>query len=298
MRRRSGLALIASGMAALAFAGRATPGLPVGMIGATPWQMDDPRFGGFSAIHVTADGLRFTALSDRGAFTIGAFRRDSGGSILSVRAEPLRLLRGLGVSPLRGNRRDAEGIAITRGGTVYVSFEGVEAARVLRYARIDGPAENLPTPDRFASFGLNVALEALAVAPDGTLYTLPERPAPDGVFPVWRFMGGIWDQPFGIPATDSWRAVAAEVGPDGRFYLLERGFHGLAGFATRLRRFDLSDKGVTASRTLVETEAGLHDNLEGLSVWRGPQGLVATMISDNNFRFFQRTEIVEYLLPD
>jgi hypothetical protein len=48
---------------------------------------------------------------------------------------------------------------------------------------------------------------------------------------------------------------------------------------------------------LVDTPAGTHDNLEGLSVWRGPRGLVATMISDDNFRFFQTTEIVEYALP-
>jgi hypothetical protein len=284
-------------MAALALAGRATPALPAGLIGAFRWQMDDPRFGGFSAIHVTTDGLRFVALSDRGAYALGAFRRDRDGRILSIRAEPLRLLRGLGVSPLRGSRSDAEGIAVTPGGTVYVSFEGIEAARVLRYARINGPAENLPTPDAFERFGLNVALEALAVAADGTLYTLPERPDAGG-FPVWRFRDGAWDQPFALPADRGWLAVSAEVGPDGRFYLLERAFHGLAGFAARLRRFDLAETGLTGGRTLVETEPGMHDNLEGLSLWRGQQGMVATMISDDNFRFFQRTEIVEYLLPD
>lgn len=297
MRRRSGLTLIAGGLATLALAGRATPAFPAGPLGVYRWRMDDPRFGGFSAIHVSADGLRFIAVSDRGAFTTGAFRRDAGGRIAGVKAAPMRLLRGLGVSPLRAERRDSEGIAVTPGGTVYISFEGVEAARVLRYARIDGPAENLPTPAAFSTFGLNTALEALAVAADGTLYTLPEVPV-GAAFPVWRFRDGAWDQPFAIPASDSYRAVSAEIGPDGRFYLLERRFHGLAGFASRLRRFEMTKAGPTDARVVIETAPGQHDNLEGLSLWRGPEGLVATMISDDNFRFFQRTEIVEYLLPD
>jgi hypothetical protein len=295
MRRRSGLALIAGGLATLAFTGRAMSAQ--GFLGAFRWWTKDPRFGGFSAIHVSADGRRFIAVTDRGAFTTCTIRRGPQGQIEGVAAAPLRLLRGKGVTPLHGDRRDSEGIAVTPGGTVFISFEGVEEARVLRYARIDGPAENLPTPGAFATFGLNSALEALAVAADGTLFTLPEAPV-KGIFPVWRFRNGVWDQPFGIPAAGGYLAVSAEVGPDGRFYLLERGFHGLAGFSSRLRRFDLSETGLTGARTLIETEAGQHDNLEGLSVWRGPQGLVATMISDDNFRFFQRTEIVEYLLPD
>lgn len=260
--------------------------------------MEDRRFGGLSAIQVSPDGLRFIALTDRGSYTIGTFRRDGEGRIASVSAAPFRPLRGLGVSPLRGGQNDSEGIAVASDGTVYVSFEGKGAARVMRYGRIDGPAAKLPTPDAFAAFGLNTALEALAVAEDGTLYTLPEVAGKGGRFPVWRFRAGAWDQPFSIAASGGFLAVSADIGPDRRFYLLERNFHGLGGFASRLRRFDLSDAGLSGERVLIETRAGQHDNLEGLSVWRGAQGLVATMISDDNFRFFQRTEIVEYVLPD
>lgn len=39
----------------------------------------------------------------------------------------------------------------------------------------------------------------------------------------------------------------------------------------------------------------MHDNLEGISVWQDPDGRIRlTMISDDNFMVFQRTEIVEY----
>ena len=41
--------------------------------------------------------------------------------------------------------------------------------------------------------------------------------------------------------------------------------------------------------------AGEHDNLEGIAVWRDRNGDIRiTMISDDNYRAFQRTEFVEY----
>ena len=36
------------------------------------------------------------------------------------------------------------------------------------------------------------------------------------------------------------------------------------------------------------------DNLEGIAVWADGQGIRITMISDDNFLFVQRTELVEY----
>ncbi len=261
--------------------------------------MDDPLFGGFSGIALTPDGLGFTALSDRGAYTTGRIVRDGAGRITGVNAAPIRRLRGAGAGPLAADRADSEGLAIDRDGTVYISFEGRRAARVLRYATIDGPAENLPVPEAFKRMQLNSALEALAIAADGTLYTLPERSGGVAVpFPVWRFRGGAWEQPFDVPRRDEFLPVGADIGPDGRFYLLERDLRGIAGFASRLRRFRVTDRALVDEVVLIETAAGTHDNLEGVSVWRGAQGLVATMVSDDNFKFFQSTQIVEYRLPD
>ena len=56
---------------------------------------------------------------------------------------------------------------------------------------------------------------------------------------------------------------------------------------------------MTNEVTLLETPRGLYDNLEGLSIWRDGAGhITATMVSDDNFSFFLRTQIVEYRLPD
>lgn len=298
MRRRAFLAVTAGLVLLAGLDGSANPASPPGFLGAFTWRMDDDHFGGFSAIEVHADGREFIALSDRGRFTTGQLLRDGQGRIAGVEAQPLQALKGKGDAPLQGLRVDSEGLALAPDGSIYVSFEG--AARVLHYPRIGGSAENLPTPADFRAMQINSALEALAIGRDGTLYTLPERSGGlDRPFPVYRFRNGKWDKKLSIPRRGAFLAVSADIGPDGRFYLLERDFRGLAGFASRLRRFDLGARGLTGEVTLIETAAGLHDNLEGLSVWRDGKGhLIATMISDDNFNYFLRTQIVEYRLPD
>jgi hypothetical protein len=67
------------------------------------------------------------------------------------------------------------------------------------------------------------------------------------------------------------------------------------GFRNRVRRFALDG---TGEEVVLETRVLTYDNLEGISVWQDVQGLRMTLISDDNFRSFQRTEIVEYRLTD
>lgn len=294
MPKRHFLALTAGALLVLGLQGSATQPHPAGFLGAFDWRMPGAEFGGFSAIHVFPGGDRFLAITDGADWTEGRILRNAQGRITAIEAAPMRFLRGLGQDPIEDGRNDSEGIAVAPDGTVYVSFESV--ARVLRYARIDGPAENLPSPREFARLQRNSALEALAIGPDGTLYTLPERSGRlDRPFPVWRFRDGTWDQPFSLRRDGAFLAVGADIGPDGRFYLLEREFNGLSGFASRVRSFALSAEGLSDERTELQTGIGTHDNLEGISVWRDAEGdLRLTMISDNNYYFFLRTQIVEY----
>lgn len=297
MQRRAFLALTAGVGLLAGLQGSASPVPPTGLLSDVVWTMDDPRFGGFSAIEVQPDGLDFVALSDKGAVARGRFTRDGEGRITKIDGDPMIRLKGQGEDPLRPGRTDSEGLAIAPDGTIYVSFEG--PARVLRYATLDGPAENLPSPPDFERMQRNSALEALAIGPDGTLYTLPERSGGEKQpFPVYRYRKGKWDKDLSIPRSGGYLAVAADIGPDGRFYLLERQFRGLAGFSTRLRRFDLGTK-LTGETTLLQTPVGLHANLEGMSVWRDRKGrLTATLIADDGFSFLFATRIIEYRLPD
>ncbi len=260
------------------------------------WTNDgEGLFGGFSAIEISSNGQTFLAISDSGAFVHGRITRDRTGRITAVKAlETVTGLLGPRGGQLGENDDDSEGLALLPDGTAFVSFEG--PARVLRYRAIGGVPTMLPVPGAFRAMQKNSSLEALAVAADGTLYAIPERSGRiDRPFAVFRLDHGAWDQPFDLPRDGVLLPVSADIGPDGRLYVLEREFLGLAGFRTRLRSFAIAGDTLGDERRLLDTQTGRHGNLEGVSVWRDGAGhLVATMIADNNYKWYLATEIVEY----
>ncbi len=261
-------------------------------LGTYVWDGKGPRFGGFSAIEMQPDGLHFIVLSDRAMMIDGVFERTDG-LVAGVTETGRHLLRDTEGAEMTGPWADSEGLALAPDGQLYISFEGVPRVRV--QDGIDGVPHVLPIHPDFPKMQENAALEALTIGPDGAIYTIPERSGRQTLpFPVYRFLGGVWDIPFTIPRRDSFQISDADVGPDGLFYVLERDFNGF-GFRTRVRRFDLRGG---SEVVLFETGTGTYDNLEGISVWDDGVGLRITMISDDNFRFFQQTQIVEYRVTD
>ena len=276
----------------------AAPTAPPGFLTQFEWRIDDPLFGGLSAIDISADGRDVVVVTDRGAFAAGQILRDAGGLITDIRFAPFALLRGKEQAPLAKGRTDSEGLAIAPDGSAYISFEG--PARVLYYANLEGSAENLPDHPDFAKMQPNSALEALAIDAEGTLYTLPERSgAADRPFPIYRYKNGVWDQKLSLPREDGYLPVGADFGPDGRLYILLRNFHGIQGFSSKLVRMTVNGDAIGPVQVLLQTPVGFHDNLEGVSIWRDAQGrLRASMVADNNFLPFLSSGIVEYTLPD
>lgn len=297
MRRRLALAVIAFGL--ITPAGVASVSGPAAFASRLAWKMKDPNFGGWSGLEVSADGSTFTALSDKGRLLTGRILRDSDDHITGVVPDAIRPLGHTDGGPLPRYWTDSEGLAIAADGTLYVSFEA--QARVNEYpdSRVHRATE-LPRSPAFKKLPNNASLEALAIAPDGTLLLVPERSGPNGVFfQVYRFRNGAWDEPYRIRRMGDFVPVGADLGPDGRLYLLERNFTGIFGFASRVRRFDLGSKQLRNEEVLFTTTAGTHDNLEGLAVWRDGAGAIRlTMISDDNFKFFQKTEFVEYIVAE
>lgn len=263
-------------------------------LGTHAWREADEDFGGFSGIELSADGRSYTALSDRGTVRWGSIFRDSQGRIRSLStAGRARLQDSSGTKLVPGYLGDAEGLAIGAEGRMFVSFEGL--ARIARFDDPDGPAFRIRKPDLFEAVHPNTGLEALAVTPKGDLLTIPEdwsRDAPG--FPVFRFRDDAWSIPFFIPRDNGWAPVGADVGPDGKLYVLERDFRGLRGFASRVRRYAMDDDSIGPPEPILESSLMQFDNLEGIAVWADGQGIRITMISDDNFLFVQRTELVEY----
>ncbi len=266
-------------------------------MGTHVWTHDDPNFGGFSGIEISADGTRFHALTDRAHLYRGSIERDAEGGITAMRIEDRANLRDSDGVPLpAGLMGDSEGIAIGTDGRIWVSFEGLH--RVLVYDDPDEPAIRLPYPPELPGMTMNKGLEALAIRDDGTLIAVPEQSVHRSIpFTVLAF-DGTWSRMTQIRRDPHWLAVGADFGPDGRFYLLERDFLGPLGFRSRVRRMLLTDNGPQDEEILLESRPMQFDNLEGISVWQDNKGIRITLISDDNFLFLQRTEVVEYRLQD
>jgi len=260
------------------------------------WSSDRDGFGGFSGLDIGPKGRNFTTVSDHGKILTGAFERKNG-AISSVKIKDFVPLLDLHGHPVVKYNTDSEGLVVTASGTIYVSFEGNH--RVWRYENIKAKAEKTANHPDFKKMQNNSSLESLAIDATGALYTMPERSGDLArPFPVYRFNGKKWEQPFKIPRRDRFLPVGSDFGPDGKFYLLERDFIWYKGFATRIRRFDLTPAGFANEETLLKTSFGTYDNLEGIATWTDQAGRIRlTMVSDDNFSMLQTTEFVEYALP-
>jgi hypothetical protein len=253
-------------------------------------------FGGLSALEVSDDGQTFVALSDRADMFRGQFRRDEAGAVTGLEVLEKAHLREANGRRTNNERVDSEGLALLPDGRIFVSFE---LDHRLGQFNADGSlvAEVAP-PDAVLALEPNSGLEALAAAPDGTLLAIAEgwaRGREDRA--VYRYRDGAWSVAFMLKGADYWRPVGADVGPDGRLYVLERDFWGLLGFRSRLLRMEAD--GPSAAEVLWETRLGDFPNLEGVAIWRDPDGaLHATLIADNNNSVLLDAGIVDLALPD
>ncbi|MGR3494614.1 esterase-like activity of phytase family protein [Citreimonas sp.] len=260
------------------------------------WPREDHGLGGFSGLTLSADGTRFLAVTDRGYRVEGILHREDG-RITEIRDASARRLRDTDGRITKVQQVDAEGIARGRDGTVFVSFEGNH--RIWAYPPGEIAARTVDSPAAFVRFAANRGLEALTVDADGTLYTIAEQSMRwMGDFTVWRRTAQGWDDRLTLPRRGIFfLPVGAEIGPDGRLYVLERAFMGI-GFRSRVRRFVVGADGLEDETVLLTSPLRRHDNLEGLAVWRDGTGAITlTMISDDNEFRLQETQFVEYRMP-
>ncbi|MFN0113713.1 MAG: esterase-like activity of phytase family protein [Paracoccaceae bacterium] len=262
------------------------------------WRSSDAEFGGISGFSLGPDGLTFRAVEDTGITFTGRLGRDAEGRVIGVAALPFVRLRGAGGQPLGEEDWDAEAVAPGPGQSFFVAFERND--RIVRYPRDGAPPEVLTEGLDLSWVTYNKGFEALAADGRGGLWAISEDPVSRRKgHPALSFDGTGWRLAFSIPAEGTWRVTDADFGPDGRLYVLQRDFWGLVGFRSRVLRLSLAGSGLAGIETLFETQAGRHDNLEGLSVWADAAGAIRlTMVSDDNFNILQRTEIVDYRVEE
>ena len=250
-----------------------------------------PKFGGLSALHVDGDTLY--ALTDLGWWF---------GATLAVHGRKLRLEYARLAPMLDANGKtytkaggDAEGLAVV-GDRLAVSFE--EDHRVMFLGPNGRLGGTIHAPG-FKKLPPNKGLEALATLPDGRLIGLAETRDAGGV-PIFLIdpAGSVSESH--LPPVSRHAMTGADVGPDGRLYLVLRDFSLFRGLSIRVMRYRLGsdDLPVPASaETLAAFEQGDGiDNMEGISVERAPGGgMWLWLVSDDNFNEpLQRTLLLRF----
>lgn len=259
------------------------------------WDRPEKWFGGFSGIEVAPTGETATLITDKG-FLVRLRMVRNGAALQGLQLVSSTRLKHANGKLLQDKQRDAEGLAIGNDGTTYISFE--HRHRVARLLGEEGRTDPLSRPDSFAAFELNGGLEALAIAPNGSLFTLPERSSGRRTpFPLYQYADGAWRIVATISRKGPFQPVGADFDANGLLYLLERATTPL-GFRSRIRRFDLQAEPVRV-QTLLTTGPSRFDNMESISLWQDTSGTTRiTLISDDNFLSIQRTQVVEFALTE
>jgi hypothetical protein len=258
------------------------------------WKHDADWFGGLSGAEISEDGQKLFVITDNGHLLTTRLYRDDH-EITDAEITEAHPLTGPAGTPLTGLKSDAEGLARLPGGDLLVSFE--QDHRVTNVNALTGYTEALPAHPHFADFPDNRGLEALAVDQNGTIYAMAESAGNKAGFPLYRFKNESWDIAAVLPRDGAFLPVGADIDDQNRLYVLERVLTPL-GFRSRIRRLDLW-KFDASPETLLTTMPRQFDNLEALTLWRDSQERYRLiLISDDNFSFLLRTQLVEFILQD
>ncbi|NOT41480.1 MAG: hypothetical protein HOP13_13400 [Alphaproteobacteria bacterium] len=267
---------------------------------------DDADFGGLSGLIVSDDGARFLAITDNSNWLTGT---------LSYRDGKLTGLKGTSIAPLldskgrklSGKDGDAEGLAGSIDGDVFVSFE--RDHRIWRYGfGKDGLAAKpvvVPTPAELKGVPDNKGLEGIALLSDGRLLALTEAFHDDGGnIRGWLLKDGADPGAITLARRMPFDLTDVRQLPDGDVLTLERRFNRAGGVGFEMRRIEGAD--VAGGATLdgaVVADVGMNfiiDNMEGLSVRKGEDGeTLVYVVSDDNFNApVQQTLLMMFELKD
>lgn len=259
----------------------------------------EKSFGGFSGLHVGADGDHLTAVTDKGDWLTARLRYDERGWLDDVTDAEMGALRNADGKRLDEDERDAEALAELAGGGFAVAFEGHH--RILTYPRgLEAPADPLPKPDGLKDAPDNGGVESLVTLSDGRLLALTEKYGKHRLYHGWTWKRGKWT-PLEYRARHDSNPADATLLPSGDLLVLERGNDSDDGPVLRLQRVPKGDIGsgeVLEGKTLFEIRRPLLvDNFEAVACRAGEDGEpLVYIISDDDFDEDKRTVLLMFAL--
>ncbi len=276
-----------------------------------------PSFGGWSGLAIEADGKRFMAVSDQGAWMSGeiSYEGVTPRAIHNAVIGPIKALSGRQLANKR--ERDAESIALLEGnlgrGTVLISFERLPRIGVFPVSgqRLAAPKHYLKLPIEARQMPPNRGLEAVTLLPGGphkgaVVAFAEEFLTRDRHHTGWIWPSGPAGSPHPIYLIDRNNFAVTDLAAlaDGSLIVLERYFSWTQGVRIRLRLIPpqvIKPNAILNGATLLQADMTYEiDNMEGLAVHQDAGGrTILTLISDNNFNpLFQRTILLQFALQD
>ncbi len=266
----------------------------------------DPRFGSFSDLHISADGSRLLAVSDRGYWLQATLTYDGDGRLKTLGGARMGALidtDGKALPGRGGGAGDAEAMAVLPDGRIVVAFEGRHRIRIYPRAAppFSKPPQRFPVPREIARAPRNGGVEALAHVGGGYFMILAERVRGGaGAQAGWVGADGNWE-PFAYVRPPGFRPTALTLMPSGDILVLERHYTIRRGNAVRLAL--LRRRNIAPHRRLTPLEIARWappltvENFEGASTRLGPDGeTLIYLLSDDNRNPLQRTILMLFAL--
>lgn len=261
------------------------------------------RFGGLSALGLSADGARIVALSDEGNRIDAHLVYGPDGNLIGLKNTEIFTLTGPGAFPLMDKSMgDAEAMAPGIEGEIIVAFE--RAHRIWAYPHNQTDPQALPLPDEMHNAPANHGIEALTLLDDGSLFALSEGLGRDGANLAWISNPQGWSVLI-YRNEDNYSPTGAATLPGGDVVLVERYFTPREGSRARIRRIaakDIKPGAEVTGALLADIRAPFTvDNFEGIEAIRGPKGeTLIFLVSDNNFNRFspQKTLLMMFELME
>lgn len=271
-------------------------------------------FGGFSGLAVAPDGGSLVAVSDAGFWLRAHISYGKDGAPVGLSKAEVGPMRALSGRRLDGVREtDAEGIVLTSGspyaGEALITFERLHRVGVFPMTK-DGvakPKRYLKLPKYIKGLHDNRGIEAVTLLRGGrhngaALIFAEGRRDARGHMRGWLLKGGGSQEIF-LTRSDDFDVTDVAGLPDGGLLVLERYFSWVRGVRMRLRHVPAKEvragKVMRGEVLVAATGRQRIDNMEGLAVHRDKTGAtIVTLISDDNFKFFQSTILLQFELRE
>jgi len=251
---------------------------------------DDKNFGGFSGLHLSHDGTKLLAITDRAQWLRGELIYNQNGDLIDLDKTAMSPITRQDGRALKSPFNDSEGLSVEND-EILVSFE--------RQARIDAYRfndEGIIVFDRpVADFSSIKALRSnrsmegithlensnalMATIETRSAHNTPTQNAMQIEGGLWHYLNIVPTPPFQITEIDEHK---------GTLYLLERYFSRKEGLQIRLSTFSTSE--INNEQSIQTRELAVFsllqdiDNFEGLSLFTNKEGRkFLSIISDNNF---------------